>query len=644
MSQLNSHLFLFGENSEACEAYVVSKLAASLHFKHHKIVSGCKSESLHKVNVVTSNSPSLANESSCSDDFYFDGCDKYVAPLRGSCALKEQKTARSENFDYSHFQYCANSVVKNVDRSKSTFTAGEIADCLSKLGERYRLITPAKDREHLLLVTSPFNPQTLFYAELPNFPKNYVVSTDILPILSVLNPEVCKVALSFWLAGRPDPNLSLYTNIHQVPQGGFVLLTPKEEAKSGLYWDISSQCCNDEKDVSRQDTQTELLKLLGNSIDSLLPTDGDESSIFCQLSGGMDSTSVLAITQQKSQQRDFTVNSISHLYKHTESADEHENIKAMLDKYPSTHSYFLELDDFVNHSFSSLYPTHPQSPGMVMSPKYHAEAELMVKANAKTLFTGNGGDEMFWGHSLAYFDRLTSGNWGVINEVVQSAKKLNLPILKSLRSVFLGPMKQYVKSTLSGSSFEDKLASYVLPNWLTDSAKELIANAEQRSNPFASDKSNLARYARYEGLFQTSTFNPMRSYQAVFDEYGLFVKHPLFNSQIAQFSFNVPQHFHISGEYPKLLLRNTMDAYLPQQVCWNQKKTVFDQHFANLLANNQAEIRKLLQHEGLADLGLIDNKKVLATFDKVMMSQTPSLQVDLLYAILVQSWFQTHIA
>ncbi|WP_269518263.1 asparagine synthase-related protein [Alteromonas sp. BMJM2] len=584
------------------------------------------------------------NNTKFSDGVYFDGCEKNVALSKGSCALNWQIEENSPFFIASYLRHCANLAVKNLDNGKLNLIGSDVASNLSELGSNYRAAAPADNGENILLATSPFNPQTLFYAEITQFPKTYIISSSIEAILSVVEPKLSKVALSFWLAGRPDPNLSLYSNVHQVPQGGFTVLSTTNAVKQGVYWDIDAQTSSCNAPLSSNANQKKLYNLLQHSVDALLPKNKDENAVFCQLSGGMDSTSVLAITHQVRQQRDVKINSISHLYKNTESADEQSNIKAMLNAYPATNSHFLELDNFVDHSFSSLYPSHPQSPGIVLSPKYHAEANLMKATNATTMFTGNGGDEMFWGHSLAYFDRLTGGDWKVINEVISSAKKLNLPIVKALRSVFLGPLKQYVKSTLSGSHFEDRLAAFVLPSWLTDKAKELIANAEQRPNPFAGDKHNLARYARYEGLFQTSTFNPMRSYQAVFDNYGLDVKHPLFNSHIAQFSFEVPQHQHISGEFPKLLLRQTMNNYLPEQVCWNQKKTVFDRHFANLLVNNKKEVRKLLEHEGLADLGLVDNSKVLKAFDTVMASKAPSLQVDLLYAILVQSWYQTHIA
>ncbi len=134
----------------------------------------------------------------------------------------------------------------------------------------------------------------------------------------------------------------------------------------------------------------------------------------------------------------------------------------------------------------------------------------------------------------------------------------------------------------------------------------------------------------------------MRSYQKIASEYGIEVQHPFFDSDVVKFSFAIPEKLLIQGAYPKWLLRQTMQAYLPASVCWNKHKVVFDHHFANLVRNNQIELRKLLSHEGLQDLGLIDNSILLREFDAVVNNPNGLLNVDMLYTILTQLWCQTH--
>jgi hypothetical protein len=134
----------------------------------------------------------------------------------------------------------------------------------------------------------------------------------------------------------------------------------------------------------------------------------------------------------------------------------------------------------------------------------------------------------------------------------------------------------------------------------------------------------------------------MRSYQKVADEYGVEVRHPFFDQKIVEFSFAIPEKLLIQGVYPKWLLRHTMQEHLPDSICWNKHKTVFDHHFANLIRSNRDELRLLLSHTGLQDLGLLDNQVLIAAFDDIVNDVEKSLNVDMLYAILTQLWFQSH--
>ncbi|MFC3093317.1 asparagine synthase [Alteromonas sediminis] len=568
----------------------------------------------------------------------------FSAPKKGGFAPFEGNSSKSEFSITLFLQQLASQCVKDFDTSSVLDQNDLFSQAVNSLTGDFYLGCPDESGQCFMLATSAFNAQTLFYASFPDLAETYLISANLALLLQLVPPKVCQTALSLWLSGRPDPNRSLYANIHQVPQASVVLFRPGLSPSTRLYWDINPNTTEHSVKRPLNDYQDELSAILQSSVaDCLPPSDGQiGDTLFTQLSGGMDSTSVSATAWALAQQQGLNLHSVSHTYKHTAACDESDNIAAMIARYPFTQSHFIELDKFTPMRFGEVYPTHVQSPGMVLSPKYHEEAALLNAQGAGTLLTGNGGDEMFWGHSLVYFDRLMAGDMSVVGEVSRSARQLGLPVWGALKSALLGPLKRQLASTLKGDPIEQRLAAFAYPAWLTGQARALIEAAPKRANPFTGSKHNLARYARYEGLFQTSTFNSMRSYQAVFDNYGLQVKHPLMNKALAQFSFDVPQHLHISGEFPKLLLRQAMSGKLPEQVCWNKSKTVFDQHFANLIKHNQTEIRALLAHEALADLGLIDNHQVLSSFDKVVASPVPSLQVDLLYAILVQSWYQTY--
>ena len=515
--------------------------------------------------------------------------------------------------------------------------------CLNAIQGDFRLISCNSKRCSVLLAVSPFNPRTLFYAQLESSPASWIVSDNLELILVFLLPKVDKTSLALWLSGRPDPNRSMFSNIHQVPQACFVNLCSTGQINTKSFWDIDPN--KQFNDTPVDELKEQLKEIINHNISRNIDDAPKCQAVFTQMSGGLDSTTVSVLALKLAKQENISLHTVSHTYPNTKSCDESTNIEAMLQQHSFANNHFIELEKYTHMSFTELYPTHIQNPGVVMSPKYYEEAMLLKSYDAKLLLTGNGGDEMFWGHSLTYYDRLRTGDIKVVSELIKAASALKLPLTSTLRSVFLRPFIKYdlmpfVRLANRVTALQKGIAK---PSWLTAMAKGLVEQAGLRTNPFHDKHAELAKFARYDGMFNTSTFNSMRSYQAVFDEFNLSVAHPLFSKEIAEFSFAIPQKMHISGQYPKLFLRQTMNNDLPEKVCWNNQKTVFDQHFAKLVKQNRTTLRLLLQHDGLADLGLLDNKLILSVFDSVVNHQVPSINVDLLYAILVQAWYQTHI-
>ena len=74
---------------------------------------------------------------------------------------------------------------------------------------------------------------------------------------------------------------------------------------------------------------------------------------------------------------------------------------------------------------------------------------------------------------------------------------------------------------------------------------------------------NPALQARYDALKWSSTINSVRSYGQAGAACGIDVRHPFFDTRLAEFSFAVPDELWIREGYPKWLLRRTMDGMLP---------------------------------------------------------------------------------
>lgn len=509
--------------------------------------------------------------------------------------------------------------------------------CFSKIKGNFHTVFWEEKSKTLCAAIDAFSSRSLFYLQVEGA---LYLSSDAksLAKLTKVNLTVNKVAVSQWLAGRPDPNRSMFNEISRLPAGHCLEYNEAQGIKITKFWDIDPNFSIDYIDI--ESYKSHFFELLKTSVENRLTSDNltENTAVFCQMSGGMDSTSVTAIAKQLMDSKNQPLHTLSHRYKNTKTCDESSNINDMISMLNLEDQHYIELDKFDTNSFAELYPTDFDNPGVVLSPKYHQELQLMSSLGASVLLTGNGGDETCWGHSASYRSRLYKGEIGVIGEVINACDELGEPVARSLYKLFMPSSIQ----NLIKLARQKPINTNECPPWLSPQALMNVTVESQRLiNPFSATF-NPARHARYHGLKTTSTYNSMRSYQKVASGYGIDVRHPFFDADIVEFSFAIPEKLLIQGVYPKWLLRQTMQTHLPDSVCWNKHKVVFDHHFANLVRVNRVELRQLLSHPGLQDLGLLNNTVLLSEFDAVVNDPSGYLNVDMLYAILTQLWFQTH--
>lgn len=508
----------------------------------------------------------------------------------------------------------------------------------------------------------PMHMRTLFYSQVGN---ELCFASDIEAL--VKHPEykarVNRAALAGWLGGWPNPDASLFEGIECVPAGHFVTASATV-FDSKRFWDLDP---NAQLRYARTDQYEEHLhSLLEQCVTDRLQ--GGEAVIASQMSGGMDSTSVTALAHNALQQQNRSVMVISHSYADTQLCDETDHINETIQHLGLGKPHWLAAEQHLELDFPTLYPPTLESPGTVLSPRYEDEMKLLQANGAKVLLTGSGGDEMCWGHSLTYSQRLKRGNFAVIPEVIRGCKELELPVGSTLFNLFAKPL---LPAALKGSlkKLLGRTEQSAIPTWVrgTDSEQYLLdtiqntaqgtvqvtAQGANRGNTqkntqtdsrstTAARFSNSALQARYDALQSTSTLNSVRSYQRVASRYGIDVRHPFFDRRLAEFSFAIPDDLWIRENRPKWLLRRAMDQHLPASVCWNQKKIIFDTYFGNILRSQADSIRTILSDTRLQDMGLVNNERLLAAFEQSIGGAQASLNVDLLYALLSQIWFQKY--
>ena len=517
----------------------------------------------------------------------------------------------------------------------SKMFAQDKSEIFSKLENSFLLVAIAADQNSIHIATDPLSSRSIYWVEDADC---RIVSTDLQFIKTMLGKELTLSArgLSSWLSGYPNPAISLFEQVNVLPIGYRLELPLDNKAKIAKFWDIDPD--NKITLATQAEYSEGFNELLNHSVTDAC--DSQQSLIASQMSGGLDSTSITALANDYLNGVDKKVLPLSHIYTQSEKSDESQLVKDMLGFLKIDKSIQMSVDEGKDRDFLALYPTDLESPGTVLSPRYVKELALVKEAGADVLLTGNGGDEMCWGHSVAYTQRFKQGDWRVVTEVLKACDAVGMSKRQTLSNLFVKPLVPEIVLkilTLNRKRTDEQ----AMPIWLTDKAKSLSIEETRINNPFDINKDPVG-YNRYSSLKTTSTYNAVRSYEKVAQQFDIDVRHPFFNTAIAEFTFAIPAKQLIQGPYPKWLLRNAMSDRLPSSVCWNLKKTTFDQHFGNLVRENATELRDILKDQRLADMGLVNQSLLLAEFDRVVVNPDLPLQVDLLYAILTFSWLKTH--
>ena len=483
----------------------------------------------------------------------------------------------------------------------------------------------------LLAACDPMNMRPLYHAGKGGLLAFGTRLNDLLHALG-MPPRLERAAICDWLVGRPDPGASMLSNVERLRPGHLLQASAGRRAIR-RFWNLRP-----DKQIRYQrpgEYVEHLESLLARCVTDRLP-DRDEA-VASQLSGGMDSTSVTALAWRARKDTPTGLLAVSHTYPDCGACDERDLIGDSARFLGLKDHLFIPTASDIELDYRALYPPAFDSPGTVVSPRYIEELKQIRARGARVMLTGSGGDEMAWGHSLSYSRRLLHGDLGVLAEVMRGSRELGLPVLATLLQLFLKPLLPERLLRLRRRLRDDR----PWPDWIPErAAREL--DLEERLRPPPAHFRNPVLQARYEALRDSSTYHSVRSYATAGEVIGVDIRHPFFDRRLAEFSFAIPDDLWLRERYPKWLLRKTMSGKLPDSVVWNRHKVVFDTFFASLIKHQQETIFSILSHPGLQDLGLLDNRKLLAAFHAVLANDPPSVTVELLHALMVQIWFQRH--
>ena len=378
-----------------------------------------------------------------------------------------------------------------------------------------------------------------------------------------------KMLFNFISIGYTDnpaqPAETFFENIYKLPPSSFLVHDPSErKLVIKKYWEIDPGI--QDHSITDSEAREKFLHLFRSSVNKRLRSD---VSIGTSLSGGLDSSSVAAISKEfKTEQQSykcFTAGFPGFVKDETKQAADAARHLGL-----QPHSVPVTVENFQADWEKLLF--HQEEP--FSSSSIYAQYkvfELAKQQGVKVLLDGQGADELLAGYHKYY-----KWYW---QELFQKRKLIRSREIKAAHSI--GVTETFGLKNILASLFPD-IATVILE-------KQYILKAirqEDLDRDFVKLQSREAYYSTpedfdlnavlYFNCFDHGLEELLRYADRNAMAHGRELRLPYLNHELAEFVFSLPSHFKIRNGWTKWLLRESVKEYLPSEITWRRDKIGFE--------------------------------------------------------------------
>ena len=416
-------------------------------------------------------------------------------------------------------------------------------------------------RKELVVARDKIGEQTLYYAQLPT---SVIVATelkDILPHIAYPKINMLNLAQPIRYNYPIDLQQTWIEQIKRVRAGEELTIDTKG-IRSRIYWKRDH---TPTFKGTKQEALAEALKLLRKSVKECIKT--SEGPVAVLLSGGIDSTSLAALTKEIQQE----VHVISAGYKgnnYTACDERPEARRFAKDKGLIYHEVELDVNDFQTY-LDEVIP-HLDEPCfdincMVQYALYKKAAEM----GFQTILVGLGGDELFYSYAGHHHEA----------EAIRLRHEFNqlYPVKKHWGDYLRFVAKNYKHLLLP--NHPARIGESMLVEWTYGDYKRFADDAVLNGERFAdidvhvSLREDLTIQGMYDFLASTFAVN-MCVYMAdkMSAANGVEARYPFLLPEIWEFMDSLPMDMKFDINQPKRFQKEMMAGILPDYILYAKKR------------------------------------------------------------------------
>jgi len=402
----------------------------------------------------------------------------------------------------------------------------------------------------------------------------------------------------------PSPGVSVYSGVRSLP-GGTLATIERGRLITRRYWSAYDFDVKPSWARAEHEAAETCRNLLAESVRLRI---GREGETWAQLSGGLDSSSNVSVTQWLAERGVIAhglAGTVTYVDGYGTGGDEREYSDAVANRWRVRNEKIIDAPIWHDESYEPPQTDQP-SAGFESFPRDCRISAIVRGASGRVLLTGIAGDTLFTGYMFFFADWLARGR--ILSAVREMARRAAVGRASVWELAYRNALLPLLPTSIQHRLVQD---AGQMPPWMQ---RALVSRYELHKRAFAtfSYAGRIGRKyhdAMAAGVTATSGNLPI----GVLED-SLDVRHPFLYRPLVEYALTLPPELCVRPQARKWVLREAMKGILPEVVRTRVGKGSLYGRLAWSLRAQRSLFEPLIRDPILADLGVVDAVKLRAAF------------------------------
>ena len=435
--------------------------------------------------------------------------------------------------------------------------------CVSKFVGMWAIALVDTEKKELFLSRDRFGIKPLYYACIKN---TFAFASEIkaLLVLDFIQPEADMTSVFEFISfgSTADPSANLFNQIKPVaPAHNILINLDNLILQTECYYELEKNIQTYTPPAEKKIQQT-FEELLNTSINLHMRAD---VQIGSTLSGGLDSSTLVAIASRKMHDHTFKTFTAAYTEKDIDESDfarmviaSQKNIEGHF-TYPNIQTYWTDIDKLIWHQDLPINSTSMFAQWEVM--------KLAGQQNIKVLLDGQGADEILGGYyNFAGLHLIELIKQGRIPSFLTEKKELKNKFAPNIHNALGRAAYYYLPAFMQRNIRTKKRLSM---SAVSENYQQALMHIQVPARGGKTFKEQSVLSIRF-GLQELLRYEDRNSMA-----FSIESRVPFLDHRLVEFSIALNNNWKIKNGWTKYILRKTAEPLLDKEVVWRKYKMGF---------------------------------------------------------------------